>query len=77
MELSYIFSKESFSYISGNRNSEKIPYISGNETFLYFKTESNFHISGSKFSSLKIFLFWEVELSSPKLKKNFIFQEGT
>ena len=77
MELSYIFSKESFSYISGNGNSEKIPYISGNKTFLYLKTESNFHISGSKFSSLKIFLFWEVELSSPKLKKSFIFQEGT
>ena len=33
-----IFSlKKSFSYISGNGNSEKIPYVSGNETFLYFR----------------------------------------
>ena len=31
-----IFSKESFSYISGNRNPGKILYISGNGTFLYF-----------------------------------------
>ena len=34
----YIFSKESFSYISGKGNPEKVPYISGNETFLYFTT---------------------------------------
>ena len=33
-----IFSlKKGFSYISGNGNSEKIPYVSGNETFLYFR----------------------------------------
>ena len=37
MELAYIFSKESFSYISRNRNPKKIPYISGNGTFLYFR----------------------------------------
>ena len=30
MELSYIFSKQGSSYISGNGNPEKIPYISGN-----------------------------------------------
>ena len=41
MELSYIFLKESFSYISGNVNSEKLftfqdtelSYISGNRNF--------------------------------------------
>ena len=33
----YIFSKESCSYISGNRNPEKILYISGNGTFLYLR----------------------------------------
>ena len=32
----YIFSKESFFHISGNGN-QKIQYISGNGTFLYFK----------------------------------------
>ena len=30
------FLKESFSHISGNRNPEKISYILGNGTFLYF-----------------------------------------
>ena len=34
---SYTFLKESFSYISGNENPEKVPYISGNGTFLYFR----------------------------------------
>ena len=33
----YIFSKESFSYILGNGNPEKILYISGNRTFLIFQ----------------------------------------
>ena len=34
-----IFSKESFSYISGNGNPEKSPYVSGNgnETYLYLR----------------------------------------
>ena len=31
--LSYVFSKESFSYTSGNGNPEKTSYISGNRTF--------------------------------------------
>ena len=31
-----MFSKERFPFISGKRNTEKIPYISGNGTFLYF-----------------------------------------
>ena len=33
----YIFSKESFSYILGNENLEKIPCISRSGTFLYFR----------------------------------------
>ena len=37
MELSYNFSKESFSHISGNETSKKFFYISGNGTFLYFR----------------------------------------
>ena len=36
-KTSYIFSKESFSYISGNDNFEKILHISGNGTFLCFR----------------------------------------
>ena len=47
MELSYLkikkflkfFSKEVFSYISGNGNPSKIPYIFGNRTFSYFKKQ--------------------------------------
>ena len=34
--ISDIFSKESFSYVSGNEDPEKIPYILGNGTFFYF-----------------------------------------
>ena len=34
---SFIFLKESFSYISGNGNPEKIRYILGKRTFLYFR----------------------------------------
>ena len=36
MELSYIFSKERFSYILGNRKPPKIPCVLGNKTFLHF-----------------------------------------
>ena len=36
-KISYIFSKESFSYILENGSAEKIIYVSGNGTFLYFK----------------------------------------
>ena len=36
-KISYIFSKESCSYISRNRNPENISYVSGNGTFLYFR----------------------------------------
>ena len=34
--MSYILFKESFSYISGNRNPKKIPYVSGKGAFLCF-----------------------------------------
>ena len=37
MELSYIFSRETFSYILENRNTKTDSYISGNIFFLYFK----------------------------------------
>ena len=37
IEISNIFLKKKFSYVSGNRNPENICYISGNRTFLYFK----------------------------------------
>ena len=41
MEISYIFSKESFPYISGNQHPEKkTPYISGNGTFSYFRKQN-------------------------------------
>ena len=33
----YIFLKERFSYISGNRDPENISYISRNGIFLYFR----------------------------------------
>ena len=36
-KISCVFSKESFSYIPGNGNPDKISYISGNGTFLYFR----------------------------------------
>ena len=88
MENSYIFSKESSSYISGNRNPEKIPYISQKRAFLIFsKTETpkislyfrkqNFLIFQEvTFRARKVFLIYrEMELSSPKLKKLLIFQE--
>ena len=45
MEISYIFSKESFSYFLGNGNLEKIPYISGNELFYFLKNRNHKKIS--------------------------------
>ena len=36
-KISYIFSKESFSHILGNGNTEKNPYIAVNGTFLYLR----------------------------------------
>ena len=38
-KTSYIFSKESLSYISGNGNHKKKNYISGNRTFCAQKTK--------------------------------------
>ena len=38
-KTSYIFSKESLSYISGNGNHKKKNYISGNRTFCVQKTK--------------------------------------
>ena len=35
----YIFSKESFSYISGNEPPPPPPPVSGNRTFLYFRKQ--------------------------------------
>ena len=40
--MSYILSKESFYYTSGNGNPEKILCILGNGTFLYFRKLSIF-----------------------------------
>ena len=67
MELSYIFSKQGSSYISGNRNPEKIPYISGNR----FPSSKN----KKKLTLEKFLTFQEMQISSPKLKKLLIFQE--
>ena len=36
-KISYILSKENFYNISGDGKPEKIPYISENGTFLYFR----------------------------------------
>ena len=52
----YIFSKESFSYILGNGNPEKIPCISGN--------------GNSKKPTLKkLLIFWKWNVLFPSLKK--------
>ena len=42
------------SYISGNGNAKKIPYISGNVIFLYFR---------------KLLIFQEVTFRAPKVKR--------
>ena len=51
-KIPYIFSKESFSYISGNRNPPKIIYISGNgnpkKILIYQETE----LSSSKLKNI-------------------------
>ena len=66
--MSYILLKESFSYISGNADPEKIPFISGNGTFLYFR---------------KLLTFQEVTFRAPKMKKknsekmSYILGDGT
>ena len=66
-KFSYIFLKESYSYISGNGNTEKITYFSGKGAFLYFG---------------KLLIFQEVTsrawiMKKPSLKRLLIFQEVT
>ena len=67
--------KESFAFISGNKNREKIPYISGKGTFLYFGKRFIFQEVISKREKFKkstlkkSLIFRQMELSSPKLKK--------
>ena len=56
----YIFSKESFSYILGNGNPEKIPCTSGNGT-----PEKISYISGSNFPGTK-------SKNNPLLKFSYI-----
>ena len=68
-KTSYIFSNECFSYISENKNPEKIPYISESRTFLYFN--KLFITREVTFQAQKKFLVvQEKKLSSPKLKMN-------
>ena len=59
----------------GNGKSEKIPYISGNVTFLYFRKQ-NF-CSSKKLAQKKLLKFQEMELFRPKLKKLLTFQGVT
>ena len=35
----FIFQEMKISHISGNKNTEKYPYFSGNKNFLYFKKQ--------------------------------------
>ena len=44
--------------------------------FLYFRRELSCS-KNEKTHSYSVFIFWEVELSRPKLKKHLLFQEGT
>ena len=86
LKISYIFSKESFSYISGNGNPEKILCISGNGTIFNFKKQKplkNFLYFRKSFpsSNNEKNLFWKNVLSFSKLNllapslKKLIFQE--
>ena len=69
-EISYIFSKESLPYISGN----------GKGTFLYFRKLLTFQevtLRAQKKKETptleKFLIFWEIQLSSHKFKKLLIF----
>ena len=62
------------SYISRNENPEKIPYISGNLSFLYFrkwKPEITSYILGSNFPSSK-----KINKTLPE-KNSYILKNGT
>ena len=50
------FKKRAFIMFSGNGNPEKIPYISGNETFLYFR---------------KLLIFQKITFQARKMKKTY------
>ena len=71
---SYIFSKESFSYISENGNPQKNFYISGNGTFLYFRkrTPKKLILQEVTFSMLEKFLIFQEELPKPQKPKFII-----
>ena len=64
-ETSYIFSRESFTYILGNKSPENIPYILGNGPFLF--QEVTFEARKIKNPTLKkLLIFLKIELYSPK-----------
>ena len=70
--------KESFSYISGNVNPQKIPYISGNGTFLYSrkrKPQKKSYISESNFPSSKSVLYFRRNFQSPKSQNLLYFSQ--
>ena len=72
-------SKESFPYISENGNPEKIHYISGNRTFLYFRKllvfrEVTFQAREIKKLTLKnLLIFGEMEFYVPRKLNKTLF----
>ena len=83
MELSgsNIFSRESFSYISGNGNPEKTSYIFPKESFSYISRNRNpekiLYISGNGtfLYFRKLLVFQKVTFRARKMKKLLIFWE--
>ena len=74
----YVFSKESSSYTPENGTPKKIPYVSGNGTFIYFRKLLTFHgVTFQAQKMKKLLIFYKMELFSSKLKKLFIFQKRT
>ena len=71
----YFLKKKAVLIFRGTETPKKIPYISGNGTFLYFKKvlifqEITFRARKVKRTlSEKLPTFWEMELSSSNLKK--------
>ena len=63
MAISYIFSKESFSYIPRNKTFLYFRKQKPRKKFLMFQERELFYISGDK-NSQKIFIFQETELSN-------------
>ena len=64
----FIFSKESFFYIPGNRNHEKFPYISGDGTFFIFQERTI-----QKTDITNFLMFQERYIQNPGQQKFFIF----